>query len=54
MTDSETSVTTLDAASPAAATVPQAYDLSGRKLKDMTPRRATHGVYIVNGRKVVR
>ena len=54
MTDSETSVTTLDAASPAATTVPQAYDLSGRKLKDTAPRRATHGVYIVNGRKVVR
>ena len=54
MTDSETSVTTLDDESSSTTTVPQAYDLSGRKLKDTAPRRATHGVYIVNGRKVVR
>ena len=54
LSGSTTSINSVQSESDAAAANAQTYDLSGRKISDSLSRRASHGVYIINGNKVVK
>lgn len=54
LSGSTTSVNSVQSESDAAAASAQTYDLSGRKISDSLSRRVSHGVYIINGKKVVK